>query len=48
MVRWMQAILAVDKSTALALASTSVDLRVTQVANQTWGVHALLPTGVLA
>ncbi|GAA1644836.1 acetamidase/formamidase family protein [Kribbella alba] len=47
MVRWMQAILAVDKSTALALASTSVDLRVTQVANQTWGVHALLPTGVL-
>jgi acetamidase/formamidase len=48
MVRWMLAILAVDKSTALALASTSVDLRVTQVANQTWGVHALLPTGVLA
>ena len=48
MVRWMQAILDVDKSTALALASTAVDLRITQVANQTWGVHALLPTGVLA
>jgi acetamidase/formamidase len=48
MVLWMQTILGVDKSTALALASTSVDLRVTQVANQTWGVHALLPTGVLA
>jgi acetamidase/formamidase len=48
MVLWMQVILDVDKSTALALASTSVDLRVTQVANQTWGVHALLPTGVLA
>ncbi|MGW6196769.1 acetamidase/formamidase family protein [Kribbella sp. NPDC055110] len=48
MVRWMQAILDVGKSTALALASTAVDLRVTQVANQTWGVHALLPTGVLA
>jgi acetamidase/formamidase len=47
MVLWMQAILEVDKSTALALASTSVDLRVTQVANQTWGVHALLPAGVL-
>jgi acetamidase/formamidase len=47
MVRWMRATLDVDKSTALALASTSVDLRVTQVANQTWGVHALLPTGVL-
>jgi acetamidase/formamidase len=48
MVRWMQAILDVGKSTALALASTAVDLRVTQVANQTWGVHALLPAGVLA
>ena len=48
MVRWMQAILDVDKSTALALASTAVDLRITQVANQTWGVHALLPSGVLA
>jgi acetamidase/formamidase len=48
MVRWMQLILDVDKSTALALASTCVDLRVTQVANQTWGVHALLPTSVLA
>lgn len=48
MVRWMQILLDVDKSTALALASTAVDLRITQVANQTWGVHALLPTGVLA
>ncbi|MFD3406415.1 acetamidase/formamidase family protein [Kribbella sp. NPDC058693] len=48
MVRWMQALLDVGKSTALALASTAVDLRVTQVANQTWGVHALLPAGVLA
>lgn len=48
MVRWMQVLLDVDKSTALALASTAVDLRITQVANQTWGVHALLPTGVLA
>jgi acetamidase/formamidase len=47
MVRWMQAILDVGKTTALALASTAVDLRVTQVANQTWGVHALLPSGVL-
>jgi hypothetical protein len=25
-----------------------VDLRVTQVANQTWGVHAVLPEGVIA
>ncbi|GAA1523023.1 acetamidase/formamidase family protein [Kribbella lupini] len=48
MVCWLQVILDVDKSTALALASTAVDLRITQVANQTWGVHAVLPTGVLA
>jgi acetamidase/formamidase len=25
-----------------------VDMRVTQVANQTWGVHALLPERVIA
>jgi len=48
MVLWMQELYALDKATALALASAVVDLRVTQVANQTWGVHALLPTGVLA
>lgn len=48
MVVWMQALHDLDKATALALASTCVDLRVTQVANQTWGVHALLPAGSLA
>ena len=32
-----------DKATALAVASPVVDLRVTQVANQAWGVHAVLP-----
>jgi acetamidase/formamidase len=48
MVRWMQGIFSLDKGTALALASTCVDLRVTQVANQTWGVHAVLPDGVIA
>jgi acetamidase/formamidase len=48
MVRWMQVIFELDKGTALALASTCVDLRVTQVVNQTWGVHALLPEGVIA
>jgi len=47
MVVWLQALHGLDKATALALASTVVDLRVTQVANQTWGVHALLPTGSL-
>jgi acetamidase/formamidase len=48
MVTWMTSLYEVDKPTALALASTVVDLRVTQVANQVWGVHAVLPNGVLA
>ena len=33
----------VSRSDAMALASVVVDLRVTQVANQVFGVHALLP-----
>jgi acetamidase/formamidase len=33
---------------ALALASVVVDLRITQVANGTWGVHALLPPGAVS
>jgi acetamidase/formamidase len=47
MVEWMCVLYEVPKPTALALASTVVDLRVTQVANRTWGVHAVLPHGVL-
>jgi acetamidase/formamidase len=47
MVTWMQQLLGVPKATALALASSSVDLRITQVANQTWGVHAVLPSASL-
>jgi acetamidase/formamidase len=47
MVIWMQKLYDLDKATALALASATVDLRVTQVANQTWGVHAVLPDGIL-
>ena len=47
MVTWLQQLLDLDKGTALALASVAVDLRVTQVANQTWGVHAVLPDQVL-
>ncbi|MFD1049631.1 acetamidase/formamidase family protein, partial [Kibdelosporangium lantanae] len=43
MLVWMQGLYALDKSTALALASPTVDLRITQVANNTWGVHAVLP-----
>jgi acetamidase/formamidase len=48
MTGWMQVIFGLDKATALALASTCVDLRVTQVANQTWGVHAVLPAGAVS
>jgi acetamidase/formamidase len=47
MVRWLQVLLGADKAAALAHASTCVDMRITQVANQTWGVHAILPTGIL-
>jgi acetamidase/formamidase len=47
MLVWMQALYGLDKTTALALASPSVDMRVTQVANEVWGVHALLPGGAI-
>jgi acetamidase/formamidase len=43
MLTWLQASYGVGKATALALASPVLDLRITQVANQSWGVHALLP-----
>ncbi|WP_027942914.1 acetamidase/formamidase family protein [Amycolatopsis taiwanensis] len=47
MVIWLQDRYGLDKTTALALASPSVDMRVTQVANKTWGVHAVLPEGAI-
>lgn len=47
MLTWMQWLHDLDRTAALALASVAVDLRVTQVANGTWGVHALLPDGLL-
>jgi len=47
MLTWLQQLLGVDRGTALAAASPAVDLRVTQVANQTWGVHAVLPHNVM-
>ncbi len=43
MLAWMQSLYGLDRATTLALASPVVNLRVTQVANQSWGVHALLP-----
>lgn len=42
MVTWIAAEHGLDRSTALALLSPCLDLRVTQVANVTWGVHAAL------
>jgi acetamidase/formamidase len=45
--RWLQSLYGLDKTAALALASPSVDLRITQVANGVWGVHAVLPDGTL-
>jgi len=43
MLGWLQALHGVTKAEALALASVAVSMRITQVANRTWGVHALLP-----
>lgn len=48
MVTWLTVLYGTSRAEALALASTCVDLRVTQVANVTWGVHALLPAGLVA
>jgi acetamidase/formamidase len=48
MVSWMAELYGTSRAEALALASTCVDLRVTQVVNVTWGVHALLPAGLLS
>jgi acetamidase/formamidase len=42
MVTWLQVLYDVDRGTATALASLAVDLRITQVVNETWGVHAVL------
>jgi acetamidase/formamidase len=47
MLDWMGALYDLDRAAALALASTTVHLQVTQIANRTWGVHALLPEGAV-
>jgi len=43
MISWMQSLFDMEQAHALAVASSTVDLRVTQVANQVWGVHAVFP-----
>lgn len=45
MIEHLEAHLGVDRREATALASVAVDVHVTQVVNQTFGVHALLPRG---
>ena len=47
MLTWLQGDLALARAAVLSLASVAVDLRVTQMANQVWGVHAVLPHGAL-
>ena len=42
MLTWLQALYGLEKKAALAVASPVLDLRITQVANQSRGVHALL------
>ncbi len=37
-----------DRREALPLASVAVDLRITQVANDVWGVHAVLPADAIS
>jgi acetamidase/formamidase len=39
---------AIDRQEALALASVAADLRITQIVNQSQGVHAVLPDDALA
>jgi acetamidase/formamidase len=47
MLTWMEQLFTVSRTEALALASSVVDLRVTQVANGVWGVHAVLADDAL-
>jgi acetamidase/formamidase len=47
MLTWMGQLFTVSRTEALALASGVVDLRVTQVANGVWGVHAVLDDDAL-
>jgi acetamidase/formamidase len=47
MLTWVEKLYAVTRTQALALASAVVDLRITQVANGVWGVHAVLADDAL-
>jgi len=47
MVGLMARLYKVERHEALALASMVVDLRITQIANRVFGVHAVLPHGAI-
>jgi acetamidase/formamidase len=47
MIDRLQSELQLDRVKATVLATVGIDLRVTQVANETLGIHAVLPTGRL-
>lgn len=47
MLDWLVATYKISRAEALAMASATLSMRITQIANQTWGVHALLPTGTI-
>ena len=47
MLAWMEGLYGLTRTAALALAGPTVDLRITQVVNDVWGVHAVLPAGAL-
>jgi acetamidase/formamidase len=47
MLSWLMAVYGLGKAETLALASPVLDLRVTQVANESWGVHAVLPADAI-
>ncbi|WP_261976480.1 acetamidase/formamidase family protein [Curtobacterium sp. B8] len=48
MVDWIAGLFDIGRAEALAMASVAVSMRITQVANRTWGVHALLPEGAIS
>ena len=43
----MEGLYGLTRTAALALAGPTVDLRITQVVNDVWGVHAVLAAGAL-
>lgn len=48
MLSWLGPVYGLSKAETLALASPVLHLRVTQVANESWGVHALLPADAIS